>query len=300
METPGTWVFVKRARFVSTPVYEGLSALRIRANYGHDYLGGDATMATPFQSVPGTTHTVTFQLRRGGTQDDPLTLYIDPGSGAFTESYVYETADIASGMWTEQTVEFTAVGTASRLRFHTDDPPPPQPPFGTIGQTEWFVDAIEVSSDVITTSLTDALVADLTAIDGTGAFYTTLATIAEDGVMPPKIVPPAAIFSFGDGGVEDPEDGSKNIGIARQSWDVEIVTRTADSRSDIERLLDDVRLAVGRTDSNLAGVPGVITAAVVDWTDADRSSPDQHQQWMHMTITVEVHYTYNRSTLVAA
>lgn len=182
------------------------------------------------------------------------------------------------------------------FRFTTTPPPgfPPTP----IATNRWLVDNIKVFGPVISTTLNTALKADLNAIDGTGDFATNIGgRVYDEPEQESKLDRPCITYTPGGGGEDDPDVHTPKTGEAVQRFSLRLLVRSETPHADALALLDDIRLAVGRTTSNLLAVPGVLAVGVSEWTDELVTSRDQGGRRAEWDCIVSVRYTYNRNAV---
>jgi len=221
-----------------------------------------------------------------------LSVLFDRGLGAFEHLAIISTASHVIGTWVSYRLQTVAAGSVGRLRFASGTPAP-----AAVATTRWVVDVVRLWGPVITTTLRQALVADLAAVDGTGSFFTTLAVVASEPEASAAQIYPAVYIVPGGGSTDDIDERTNLTGVATQEWNLRLLVLSATPHEDIEKLLDDVRLAVGRLSGNLQNVSGVHYAGVTQWPDEVRTSAAGHQQLGEIECTVEARYEYDRNTV---
>ena len=144
----------------------------------------------------------------------------------------------------------------------------------------------------ITATIKAALIADLTAIDGTGIFSTTVAEVGSE----PKEVSEAqkpGVFIYASEGESDLETMTNLRGETQQAYTLDLVIESNTPNADMDTFLDDVRNCVERTASNVLGATRVNTATVTDWTPVE-SDPDILMNIYFRQVNVVVSYLYSR------
>ena len=280
--------------------HEGAAALALatRSGFIDPDSDSEAEIVVPFRiyPYPGLTWAIRFWWlidRSGGAVYD-LTARVWNGF-AWQVALVFPR--LSTDVWREQTIILTPAQGASNgfglIKFESSPPwPPPQ-----VQWARWLIDDIRIFGAVKTTILRQALEADLADIDGTGVFYTTLAQIAREPSGMAEMIYPAVYIVPGGGSSDDLEERTNLTGVATQEWELRLYVNSETPHADIEQLLDDVRVAIGRTTGNLQNVDGVHYAGVSEWPDEVRTSPAGHKQLGEIELTVQVRYEYARNTL---
>jgi hypothetical protein len=147
-----------------------------------------------------------------------------------------------------------------------------------------------------TNTLRDALVADLTAITVAGGFNTTLAEVLAEPDPEKETLKPAAVLTSGPGGTSDQESLTNTKGLAVQQFVVELHIQSATPQQDMDDLLDDVRNAAERSNSNLLAVAGTEMVTATEWDEAATDTPISQGTYIRK-VTVEIRYLYTRGSL---
>jgi hypothetical protein len=147
-----------------------------------------------------------------------------------------------------------------------------------------------------TKTLRDALKSDLEAINGTGIFTTTVATVGTEPVNVDTVAPPAAFLIPDRSGEGTPADVSDRVGKAVQLFTVQLYLQTETPNVDMLAFLDDVRNAVERSTANIGAVAGVEWAGASNWSEV-LTTEDLAVQRAFAEITVSVSYFYTRGAL---
>lgn len=147
----------------------------------------------------------------------------------------------------------------------------------------------------VTGSFRTGLVSDLNAIDGTGSFGLNLAEVSSEPVLAHEIATPGVALMSGEG-EDDPATMSVATGRCTQDYGLTLYVKSATPNADLDTGLDDVRLAVGRSTSNIRGVAGVIWAGVVSWENVEQEK--RHSGVIHRRdMTVRIAYIYTRDSI---
>lgn len=282
---------------------DGVNAVKLETN-SNDENNSEVTPVTPWTMKAGRGYDLTFWYkpdRLDGAMSTVLTLYTWNGA-AWSLRDSYGGGDELD-VWVRKTYlitpadpELVASDGTGLFRFRTSPfgPPPPFP----LGIRRWIVDNLKVYGPVISSLLTAALVSDLGDIDGTGDFYTDLGgKVYEEPEQRSKLDRPCVLVVPGGGGVDDPSELTNQTGQAVQSWALTLLVQGTDPHLAMQHLLDDVRLAVGRTTAALNAVSGVLFHGVSEWDDELRVSTDAAVNRAELDCMVSVGYTYDRDTV---
>ena len=144
----------------------------------------------------------------------------------------------------------------------------------------------------ITATIKAALIADLTAIDGTGIFSTTVAEVGSEPKHVSEVEKPG-VFIYASEGESDLETLTNLRGSTDQSYTLDLVIESNTPNADMDAFLDDIRNAVERDTSNVLGVARVETAVVTAWTPVETDA-DIHMNTYYHQVNVVVAYLYSR------
>ena len=144
----------------------------------------------------------------------------------------------------------------------------------------------------ITATIKAALIADLTAIDGTGIFTTAVAVVGSEP-KPVSEVEKPGVFIYASEGESDLETLTNLRGITEQSYTLDLVIESNTPNADMDTFLDDIRNCVERSTSNVLTTARVNTAVVTDWTPVE-TDPDIHMNIYYRQVNVVVAYLYSR------
>ena len=167
----------------------------------------------------------------------------------------------------------------------------------------WYVD--DVSVEAVTTvaiskAIRSAIVSDLNAIDGSGDFVSTLASVNREPQDWRTIATPGVFITGGSGsrpGRTDMEAFSPNEGVTENEFQLQLVVKSTTPNQDTDDLLDDIRNAVERNASNLYGVNTSnykVSEVACDWSELEPL--DQDDDYYFRGVVVKVKYYYKRGS----
>ncbi len=269
----------------------------------------DVPSATQVLDIPsGVTRSVkaTIQYKGDPDVDATLKVVLNPGDGEFAAGSVPQLAvndtwvQIDFGLWTP------IYGASPYARFEAL-----ASGLG-IGDTgAFYVDAVvgeQALAKSITTLIREALIADLSDINGVDPFRATLAAVYDT----PQTLSHhrgniIELHTAGGGGVDALETLHSHTGEATQRFHLKLYARSESPNESVERLMDDVRLATGREDSNLVrlvrGGDSTVQAPTVlagaeSWSDVSRHTESSGQRWGIIDqVVIEVRYRYDRNVV---
>ena len=153
----------------------------------------------------------------------------------------------------------------------------------------------------VTSDIKAALVADCEAITTGNGFNNTVGEVRTDPIDPGALTLPALVIEGLADGESDPASFANRQGQAAQRFRVVGYIRGTEASTSLETFVDDLRNAVERSASNLAGALAggdekVLWAVVAQWEE-DEGSPRLKNERHRFNAVVEVQYYYVRGSL---
>ena len=299
-----TWTLGGNAGFAvvqGAEKYAGDRALRLRLEGGTPPDEGTAKSPTINIIDPGVPRVLTLWVKLGSGQTSiksriQIGHFADGVGGSPTILQTVPSIFVSTS-WTQYTYNATPLASTDAVWIATDydDQGAPHP----IGDLSFYFDQIAYGDDVITATIKQAIVDDLTDVDGTGIFSTT---IAEVGTTPKRIddakFPGAYVFS-GEGSASLSSLTDK-LRSGTQRYIVQLAVHSSTPNADMDTFMDDVRNAFERETSNLntinvSNIRNFQTdVGSWDWFPTDQTIDEGK---LLAEVEVIVRYDYNAGTL---